>query len=91
MLGMLAQLGIANGKPFNPDARTQRILEDASRTAVAEMRVVLYASRNPARIAWQDRVWEWFPLQLISAQTGDRAARASRRSGSNWRTLGSPT
>ena len=35
------------------------------------MRVVLYASRNPARIAWQGRRWEWFPLQLISATTGD--------------------
>jgi hypothetical protein len=52
MLGMLAELGIARGKPFAPDARTQRILEEASRTAAAEMRVVLYASRNPARIKW---------------------------------------
>jgi len=71
MLGMLAQLGIVNGKPFNPDARMQRTLEEAARTAAAEMRVVLYASRNPARVAWKDRAWEWFPLQLISAQTGD--------------------
>ena len=71
MLGMLASLGIARGKPFAPDARAQRILEEAARTAVAEMRVVLYASRNPARIAWQGRRWEWFPLQLISATTGD--------------------
>lgn len=35
------------------------------------MRVVLYNSRNPARIAWKGRTWEWFPLQLINAQTGD--------------------
>ena len=71
MLGMLASLGIEQGKPFNPDARTQRILEEAARTALAEMRVVFYASRNPAHIAWKDRKWEWFPLRLISAQTGD--------------------
>jgi hypothetical protein len=71
MLGMLAALGIEQGKPFNPDARTQRILEEAARTALAEMRVDFYASRNPARIAWKGRTWEWFPLQLISAQTGD--------------------
>lgn len=35
------------------------------------MKVVFYASRNPARIAWEGRRWEWFPLQLINAQTGD--------------------
>ena len=70
-LGMLAQLGIEQGKPFNPDARTQHILKEAAHTALAEMRVDFYASRNPARIAWNDRAWEWFPLQLISAQTGD--------------------
>ncbi|MGO8749466.1 MAG: DUF1254 domain-containing protein [Thermoguttaceae bacterium] len=40
MLGMLASLGIEQNKPFNPDARTQRILEEAARTALAEMRVV---------------------------------------------------
>jgi hypothetical protein len=71
MLGMLVPLGIEQGKPFNPDARTQRILEEAAHTALAEMSVVFYASRNPARIAWKDRTWEWFPLQLISAETGD--------------------
>jgi hypothetical protein len=71
MLGMLAQVGIEQGKPFNPDARAQRILEEAAYTALAEMRVVFYASRNPARIAWKDRSWEWFPLRLTSAQTGD--------------------
>jgi hypothetical protein len=71
MLGMLAQLGIEQGKPFNPDARAQRILEQAAHTALAEMSVTFYGSRNPERIAWKDRVWEWFPLQLISAKTGD--------------------
>ena len=28
-------------------------------------------SRDPERITWKDRMWEWYPLQLISAQTGD--------------------
>ena len=69
-----SQSGIQQGKPFNPDERRERLLEEAARTAVAEMRIVLYASRNPARIAWKDRAWEWFPLQLIDAQTGDFGA-----------------
>ena len=41
MLGMLSWLGIAPGNPFSPDARVQRILEEAARTALGEMRVVL--------------------------------------------------
>jgi hypothetical protein len=48
----------------------QRIFEEAAHTALAEMSVTFYGSRNPERIAWKDRVWEWFPLQLISAKTG---------------------
>ena len=80
MLGMLAQLGIAQGKPFSPDARAQRVLEEAARTAVAEMRVVFYASRNPARIAWRDRAWEWFPLRLVARRRGTSVSRRSSTS-----------
>jgi hypothetical protein len=47
MYGMLAQLGIAKGKPFSPDARITRILEEAATTALAEMRVTFMASRTP--------------------------------------------
>jgi len=35
------------------------------------MRVVRYASRNPAHAAWKDCTWEWYPPQLIKAQTSD--------------------
>ncbi len=35
------------------------------------MRVVLTAGRDPERVTWKDRMWEWYPLRLISAQTGD--------------------
>ncbi len=71
MLGMLAQLGIEKGKPYNPDARMQRILGEAARTAVAEMRVNAYARRKPEYIAWKGRRWEWFLVQLISEETRD--------------------
>ena len=69
ILGMLAQLGIKNGKPFSPDARTQRILEEAAHTALAEMRVNTYAKRNPEIIAWKVRMWEWLALQIINPET----------------------
>ena len=39
-LGMLAGLGIVNGKPFKPDARTQEILADAAQTAYKMTRVI---------------------------------------------------
>jgi hypothetical protein len=71
MLGMLAQLGIKNDKPFNPDARMQRILEEAAQTGIAEMRVNFYSERNPEFIAWKGRTWEWALLQVISPETRD--------------------
>ena len=71
MLGMLEQIGIVNGKPFEPNARAQRILEQAAQTALAEMRVDAYAQRNPEFIAWKGRTWEWVTVQNISPETGD--------------------
>ena len=71
MLGMLWQLGIEKGKPFNPDARMQRILEEAALTANAEMRVSTYAKRKPEYIAWEGRAWEWLVVQLVTPPTRD--------------------
>jgi hypothetical protein len=71
MLGMLAQLGIKKGKPFDPDARMQRLLEEAAQTANAEMRANFYAQRDPEFIAWEGRAWEWLIVQVISPETRD--------------------
>jgi hypothetical protein len=70
-IGMLAALGIEQGKPFDPDARRQRLLAEAAHIALAEMRAVFYANRDPGRIAWKDRTWEWFPVVFINPETGD--------------------
>lgn len=70
-LGILAQLGIKKGMPFNPDARMQGILEQAGKIANAEMRVSSYAKRKPEYIAWKGRSWEWLLVQLISPETQD--------------------
>jgi len=69
--GMLASLGIEQGKPFNPDARTRKILEEAARTGFAELRTYAYASRRPERVFWPDRKWEWLVLQPTTAERGD--------------------
>ena len=45
--GKLASLGIEKGKPFNPDARMKKILDEAAKQAVAMARVITFASRDP--------------------------------------------
>lgn len=61
--GELAALGIAKGKPFAPDARMTRILEEAARQGVAQMKVQSLADRRADRVAWSDRQWEWAALR----------------------------
>ena len=71
MLGILKQLGIEKGKPFNLDDRMKRILNEAAQTANDEMRARFTAHRNPGYIAWKDRAWEWAVYQVIDPETGD--------------------
>jgi hypothetical protein len=61
--GRLAMLGIEKGKPFNPGARMQGILEKAARIANDQMRVQSFADRRPDRVMWPDRQWEWATLR----------------------------
>ncbi|MET0901254.1 MAG: DUF1254 domain-containing protein [Mycobacterium sp.] len=61
--GELAALGISKDQPFEPDARTARILELAAQTANLQMRVESFADRTPARLVWSDRQWEWVALR----------------------------
>jgi hypothetical protein len=56
--GRLASLGIEKGKPFKPDARMQRILDQAAKQGVAMSRAIVYASRDPEINYWPDRHWE---------------------------------
>jgi hypothetical protein len=62
--GELAALGIAKGQPFHPDDRMTRILEQAAKTACAQMRAEAFADRRPDRIVWSDRQWEWAALRF---------------------------
>jgi hypothetical protein len=69
--GMLQSLGIEKGIPFNPDARTTAILEEAAKRAIAEMRVNAYANRDSERLVWNDRNWEWLPITPFNTTTKD--------------------
>jgi hypothetical protein len=57
-LGRLATLGIEKGKPFKPDARMQRIFDQAAKLGVAMSRAIVYASRDPEIHYWPGRHWE---------------------------------
>jgi hypothetical protein len=62
--GELAALGIVKGKPFAPDARLKRILEQAAQRGNAQLRVQSLADRRPDRIVWSDRKsWEYAALR----------------------------
>ena len=57
-LGRLASIGIVKGKPFNPDARMKKILEQAAKEGVAMSRVIALDSRQPAARVYPNRMWE---------------------------------
>jgi hypothetical protein len=62
--GELATLGIEKGKPFRPDGRMQRILEDAAKFGLAQLRAQAFADRRPDRVVWPGRLWEWGALRF---------------------------
>lgn len=62
--GELAALGIEKGRPFHPDARMRAILEEAARTANAEMRVQAFSDRRGDRCVWRNRQWQWASLRF---------------------------
>jgi hypothetical protein len=58
-LGMLAALGIIKGQPFEPDARTRAILDNAARTAYKMSRVIGFEETVSGRSfrLYPDRRW----------------------------------
>ena len=58
LLGRLASLGIVQGQPFNPDARMQKIFEQAAQEGVAMSRVIAFESRQPDARVYKDLRWE---------------------------------
>jgi hypothetical protein len=62
--GELAELGIAKGQPFTPDARMKHILVEAAELGCAQMCVESFADRRPDRVVWKDRQWQWASLRF---------------------------
>ena len=58
-LGMLASIGIAKGRPFEPDAKTRKILDHAAKTAYKMSRVIGFEEAVAGRSLriYADRRW----------------------------------
>ena len=56
--GTLGALGISHGRPFAPDDRLRRILDDAARIGAAMSRAILYKTRDPEAYRWEGRSWK---------------------------------
>src|SRR5208282_4439808 len=63
VMGSLVAIGIVKGKPFNPDARTRKILTDAVATGNATARALVFNPRESESFyyypnsAWQNSLW----------------------------------
>ena len=55
----LASIGIQKGKPFHPDASRRKLLGEAARLGSAIARTNTFASTDPERLVYPDRMWEW--------------------------------
>ncbi|MGH7676946.1 MAG: DUF1214 domain-containing protein [Gemmatimonadaceae bacterium] len=55
----LSAIGIQKGKPFRPDAQRRKLLGEAARLGSAIARARTFASRDPERLVYPDRQWEW--------------------------------
>lgn len=62
MLGMLESLGIAHGKPFEPDARMKNILTDAAAVGRAMAKTLAWQPRIPQKVLYAypgKRQWKY--------------------------------
>jgi hypothetical protein len=56
-LGLFASVGIVKGKPFNPDARMKKILEDAANIGAVTARTITYKLRNEEAYYYPNSAW----------------------------------
>lgn len=70
-LAMLKRLGIEKGKPFAPDERLTRILEQGAAAGELMAQANTFAKRFDQGPYWPDRVWEQAIVLDNTAQRGD--------------------
>ncbi|QYO62919.1 DUF1254 domain-containing protein [Leptolyngbya sp. 7M] len=78
MVAMLKPLGIEKGKPFQPDARQQQILEQAAVVGEAMARSLSYAKRQPEAHIWPGTHWKNAVLLEANQETEHHTALDER-------------
>jgi hypothetical protein len=56
-LGLFASIGVVKGRPFNPDARMKKILEDAANIGAVTARTITYKLRDPEAYYYPNSSW----------------------------------
>jgi hypothetical protein len=56
-LGLFASIGILKGRPFNPDGRMKKILEDASNIGAVTARTITYKLRSQEAYYYPNSSW----------------------------------
>lgn len=57
LVGLFASIGIKKGKPFAPDARMKKLLDDAAAIGNASARAISFRPRSKAVYFYPDRQW----------------------------------
>jgi len=57
ILGLLAAIGIEKGRPFAPDERLQRILDEAVGVGNATARTIAFRARDPRAYYYENSAW----------------------------------
>jgi hypothetical protein len=57
MMGLFASIGIEKGKPFNPDARMKKILEDAANIGAVTARTLAFQIRDKNAFFYPNSQW----------------------------------
>ena len=57
LLGLLAEIGIAKGRSFDPDARLRSILEEAAAVGNATARAISFRPRDERTFYYDDSAW----------------------------------
>ncbi len=84
----LASIGIVRGTPFAPNAEQQATLVEAARVGSAIARANTFASRDPERIVYPDRRWEWLFIGGSATWDAQGYVNVDRRAGFAYAAIG---
>jgi hypothetical protein len=89
LMAMLRSLGIQKGRPFEPDARTREILEDATALGEQMARAIVHHKRAPSHYYREGSWWQHVNL-LDPVQRRDEYDELDERTRFFYEAFGSP-